>query len=269
MLAQQRKSARAAALMIASLRDKATKTNGSINRVQFNESMVELGVLLSVDEDTGMLFDSLDSDGSGVLNIDELENAVAQLVDPDMVTELETLLREGASVSSSIQVLRDKLSSQAARVIDLFQKWDVNSDGQISQDEFMRAMPLLGLQHCLPIEITGLFNNFDPSGDGKISFRELHKMLRQDPKSPKKKKEEVVEEKVELVDVMQLRKDMKMDVLKMNLKVEIKDLGLPPPYDGDQSWKDHLGTSLGSAGEQQPVLPQSPSFPPPSPPPIR
>ena len=218
----KRKSARAAALMIAALREKANSNNGQLTKLQFNEAMVDLGVLYSVDDNTDVLFDSVDMDHSGIISINELEEAVRHLVDPSMVSELENLLKEGASISTSIQSLRDKLASQASRVIDLFQKWDTNHDGNISRDEFLRAMPFLGLQHCLPVEVNALFTAFDPDGSGEISFRELHRMLRQ-VGSPRKKV--VVEEpKMPPVDVDALRKETKLDVIKMNMKIEFQDI---------------------------------------------
>lgn len=46
---------------------------------------------------------------------------------------------------------------------------DVRSgDGTISHAEFVRAMPLLGLDKHTPREIDELFRSFDPSGDGEL-----------------------------------------------------------------------------------------------------
>lgn len=220
----KRKAARAAALMIAALREKAVLHNGELTKRAFNETMVELGILHSVDDDTDVLFASIDEDSSGVINIRELELAIHHLVDPSMVSELESLLKDGASISTGIQSLRDKLSAQASRVIDLFKTWDTNHDGKISRDEFLRAMPHLGLQHCLPVEIMALFSAFDPDGSGEISFRELHRMLRQ---APAPRKQVVVEEvKTPLVDLEELRKTCKHDVLKMNMQVEFQDIAM-------------------------------------------
>ena len=226
----QRRAARAAALMISSLRARADKSSppGQVTRLQFNEAMVELGMIDTVTDDTDTLFNSLDSDGSGILQIGELETAVAQLVDSTMVAELEDMLKNGASIENSILTLRNKLSDQAARVIDLFQKWDTNSDGRISKDEFFRAMPLLGLEDWLPIEISALFTAFDPGGDGEISFRELHKMLRRDTRTRKKKVEVVVEEIVPLVEVPELRKSIRDAVNAMNFIVNLEELAFKP-----------------------------------------
>ena len=46
----------------------------------------------------------------------------------------------------SIQAqIKHALAANAIRVLDLFREWDGNGDGVVSTDEFLRAMPLLGI----------------------------------------------------------------------------------------------------------------------------
>ena len=79
--------------------------------------------------------------------------------------------------------LKDALSKNAMRVIDLFREWDANGDGEISKKEFREAMPRLGFE--LPKEaINGLFDEYDPDGTGVMDFKELQKMLKPTPKPP-------------------------------------------------------------------------------------
>ena len=92
-----------------------------------------------------------------------------------------------STLSVEAQV-RDALTSNGARVIELFRSWDDDGDGEVSKSEFHRAMISLGL--CAPPEATGaqksaitdavssLFDSFDGDGGGSIGFRELNKMLR-------------------------------------------------------------------------------------------
>ena len=42
--------------------------------------------------------------------------------------------------------LRDALTAQAVRVIDLFREWDEDGDGTVSKKEFRKALPALGLK---------------------------------------------------------------------------------------------------------------------------
>ena len=46
--------------------------------------------------------------------------------------------------------LRNMLSKNAVRVIDLFREWDEDGDGTVSKKEFRKAMPLLGLEVSPP-----------------------------------------------------------------------------------------------------------------------
>lgn len=234
----QRRSARAAALLVASVKEKCTyEHNGTCTRKQFTDAMVELGVLGADENAPDELFASLDADGSGVIQVSELEAAVQQLMDPNASSHLEDLLKKGSSVSSSVMALREKLASMAARVVELFQVWDKDNDGQISRSEFIRAMPHLGLQDCLAVEINGLFTAFDPDGSGQISFRELNRMLR---------KEKVVKEKVvkptgppiPVLEVTQLRRDIKQELIIMNLRTEFHDMVMGDPKKAVDAWDE-------------------------------
>lgn len=78
--------------------------------------------------------------------------------------------------------LKEALSKNAARVIDLFREWDANGDGEISKKEFRQAMPLLGFE--LPAKaIDALFDENDPDRTGVMDFKELQKMLKPAPKA--------------------------------------------------------------------------------------
>ena len=73
--------------------------------------------------------------------------------------------------------LREVLTANAVRVIDLFREWDEDQDGTVSKKEFRRAMPLLGLE--VPrAEVDALFDSWDPDGSGSLTLKELDKKLR-------------------------------------------------------------------------------------------
>jgi len=78
----------------------------------------------------------------------------------------------------SVQVqLREALTENAVRVIDLFRDWDDDETGTITIDEWRKAMKQFGCD-VAPVEIDALFNSFDPDGSGSIEYRELNKLLR-------------------------------------------------------------------------------------------
>lgn len=258
----QRKSARAAALLIASIKEKCAD-DGECTRVEFTEGMYELGIIPSLDAPTEELFATMDIDGSGVINMTELEEALSKELAPQAIDHLKELLAKNSSVKTSVIEMREKLHENAARVIDLFKKWDNDGDGQISKKEFVKAMPMFGMEHCLPVELSALFDAFDPDGSGEISFRELNRMLRRDKEGPKKveMKKEVKRTGPEVVEVPQLREEVKAQVekysstvvveempakSKMELMLERKACGLPvddadlEEDDDDDSWQNEF-----------------------------
>ena len=73
--------------------------------------------------------------------------------------------------------LRDALTAQAVRVIDLFREWDEDGDGTVSKKEFRKALPALGLK--VPREeADALFDEWDKDGDGSMTMEEMNKQLR-------------------------------------------------------------------------------------------
>ena len=73
--------------------------------------------------------------------------------------------------------LRDILSKNAVRVIDLFREWDEDGDGTVSKKEFRKAMKFLGVDASKE-ELDMLFDTFDPDGGGSIDYNELNKALK-------------------------------------------------------------------------------------------
>jgi Ca2+-binding EF-hand superfamily protein len=73
--------------------------------------------------------------------------------------------------------LRDALSQNAVRVIDLFREWDEDGSGTVSKKEFRKAMPMLGLD--VPAEdVDALFDSWDPDGSGMLELNELTRVLK-------------------------------------------------------------------------------------------
>ena len=98
------------------------------------------------------------------------------------LTEVSTVMQgidldEGPNARPVQEQLRDALSANAVRVIDLFRDWDDDGDGTVSKKEFRKAMPLLGF-NVPRKEIDLLFESFDPDGSGTIELGELNALLR-------------------------------------------------------------------------------------------
>ena len=82
-----------------------------------------------------------------------------------------------SSDKSVAQQLRDILSKNGVRVVDLFREWDEDGDGTVSKKEFRKAMPLLGFD-APRATVDQVFDSLDPDGGGAISIDELNKALR-------------------------------------------------------------------------------------------
>ena len=62
-------------------------------------------------------------------------------------------------------------------MLDVFRDWDEDESGNISRDEFRKAMALLGVSAVKEV-VDGCFDSFDADGSGTIEYNELDKLLR-------------------------------------------------------------------------------------------
>jgi len=90
---------------------------------------------------------------------------------------LGNLVIDMDSPVSVAEQIGNALRENGARIMDLFREWDTDNDGEVSRDEFHKAMPKLGLD--VDKEVTNaLFDSWDADGGGTIDFKELQKQLR-------------------------------------------------------------------------------------------
>ena len=73
--------------------------------------------------------------------------------------------------------IRDALTKNLVRVIDLFREWDDDQTGTVDKKEFRKAMPMLGLK-VSKAAIDHLFDSWDPDKSGVLTIDELQKLLR-------------------------------------------------------------------------------------------
>ena len=118
-----------------------TNRDGFINRHELHKSLPLTG--LSADRATvDALFDSMDYAETGKIAIDHLQSCLRWAAKSNESKILHINLDEGLP---PLEQIRDALQANAARVIDLFREFDENGDGEISLQEFERAMPMLGV----------------------------------------------------------------------------------------------------------------------------
>ena len=84
---------------------------------------------------------------------------------------------DSSSEKPIVEQLRDALSANFARVIELFKDWDDDGNGTVNKKEFTRVLPMLGLKLDRSAA-EELFATFDQDGSGEIDYQELHHHLR-------------------------------------------------------------------------------------------
>ena len=132
----------------------------------------------------GSLFDELDRDESGFLDIDEIRSldrkkGPAEPKRPKHHSHFEGLPALTIDMNSPKSIttqLADHLRKHSRRILDLFRSWDEDHNMSVSRDEFHRAIGQLGV--AAPVKVIDhLFDAFDLDGSGEIEFRELEKIL--------------------------------------------------------------------------------------------
>jgi len=145
--------------------------DGEISRAEFHKAIPALGIE-APREYVEELFQMWDYDGGGSLAYKELKRLLSGQAPPKQ-KKAELKLSGKGPISEQ---LAEALRSQATRVLDLFRSWDRDGDGEISNAEFHKAIPALGL--TAPREdVEVLFKLWDVDGGGSLNYKELRKIL--------------------------------------------------------------------------------------------
>ena len=128
--------------------------SGKVSVVELTRALNDLGlnVPLSHMED---IFHNFDLDSDGKIDYEEFQEIMRE--DRTLlVEELTEELREALGLPPKPKLLiesqpivpqiREALRRNAVTVLELFKKWDVNGNGQISKREFRRVMPAVGMK---------------------------------------------------------------------------------------------------------------------------
>jgi len=137
------------------------------------------------------LFASLDKDGSGKIEFQELHYALRKFNPPPLTVVLEQPAmpvavdkvaarcppRPRILEREAVRAVKRQLAIHQSRVADLFRRWDYDDSRAISLDELKRALAALSIE-IAPHHLKMLFDEIDADGSGEISYAELHHVLR-------------------------------------------------------------------------------------------
>jgi len=155
-----------------------------------------------MDEDLEALFESLDSDGSGYLEMGELRNKLrcvggSDAADIELVFNALDTNSDGIIVFNEFQeVVKDKLIQEQdvamgemkrfdvlrkfwlrGTCMELFAQFDVDNSGSITLSEMERTVELLGqtrgVEEKATKDVKELFNRMDEDSSGEIDFDEF------------------------------------------------------------------------------------------------
>ena len=186
--------------------------SGHVDKKEFFRALCLFG-LECTRQDSDRLFESFDEDSSGTIEYHELSRALhmsgghrvqidANLRVGAVKFELESKnkhalrrdgpgkvgsnvfsglvlshIRAGSGAGAVLAELRNALSANLSRCIDLFREWDADGSGSIDKKELHRALTTLGMG-CSVEESNQLFDSLDDDHSGEIEFGELHMKLK-------------------------------------------------------------------------------------------
>lgn len=166
--------------------------NGAVTRREFMASLPLLG-FMSDPETADTVFDTLDEDGSGSIEYEELHRRLRQGAAMSLKPSLRARphfdheaheLGDDESLAAkrlrpaTVGEVREALARERTRVIEMFRVCDVDGDGRVSRREFRATLPALGFGAGGRQSIDALFDTFDLDGSGMLSLLELKTVLR-------------------------------------------------------------------------------------------
>ena len=156
--------------------------DNSLDLGEFKQLVIDLGLTID-DKNLSELFDSLDSDHSGLISLEELKNKLGAMEketmakSPTISKELTDKLKEKEKARSGIDIApkRKALMGKLAALGALEDALDKNKDGFEKIDDVERLRSLL--EHAGKSLDMIKNNNFEPLiGDLKIQFQKIDKL---------------------------------------------------------------------------------------------
>lgn len=173
--------------------------DGQVSAHEFQKAVKRLNLGFSEDV-VQALFNSLDDDGSGQLDFEEISSVLhdtkprrethdrlkaskaklAKLhqIHAKSLEDAEKNRRgRGTEAENLVADLSAKLAARRVKILDMIKTWDADGNGQVSQDEFRKAIKRMSLAFSDEV-IEALFNSLDEEGTGEIAITALEQALK-------------------------------------------------------------------------------------------
>ena len=176
--------------------------DGLVSRIEFRQVLPILDLPKYGNGEMDALFEAIDSDKSGFIELAELNKLLRKGADIELASSLQVGAKGAIAVTAAnkhalrteahegelrgpareatVAAMRMMLHENAQRAIDMFRALDKNGDGTVSKSEFRAALPLLGFDAAKMDLIDDLYNELDDNGNGLLDHSELEKALRRD-----------------------------------------------------------------------------------------
>ncbi|KAL1819634.1 hypothetical protein DCAR_0415935 [Daucus carota subsp. sativus] len=138
--------------------------DGFITRQELQESLKNIGIAMT-DKDVKEMVEKVDSNGDGLIDIDEFCELFESIMSPANINGIEGEQEEGEDGGGYLK--------------EAFNVFDEDGDGVITVEELGMVLSSLGFKEGKLLEsCKEMIRNVDVDGDGKINFDEFKMMMK-------------------------------------------------------------------------------------------
>lgn len=133
-----------------------------------------------MDDELKKVFKRFDANGDGKISSSELADVMRALGSPPTADELRRMMTEMDTDRDGFVDLKEFMDfhcgDEGKEIRDAFEIYDQNKDGKISARELHRVLKSLG-DGCSIEDCSRMIRSVDSDGDGSVDFEEFKKMM--------------------------------------------------------------------------------------------
>ena len=144
--------------------------SGELDVDEFRNALLEMGLGMN-DEDMGLVMREIDKDGGGTISIDEFT---------ERMQKIDSRMTAGGvgTVQATLDKIFEFIQEKKFRVMDMFNKIDVDGNGELDALEFHMCMKEMGLDLSKD-EVALVLAELDTDGGGTIGIDEFLEEMKQ------------------------------------------------------------------------------------------